>query len=430
MNTAVLTADHVTQAGRSSTGLRLSGRSVGRWAIAFTVFLGGFVIREPAPYEAMLILAIIGFMVFGMRLSRHAIILTTLFVLFNIGGLISMYQMAHYGGIPLYLAVSFYLGMSSVFFCAVIEADMTRLRLIFRAYVAGALITAMLGILGYFHAFPGAELFTRYDRAMGAFQDPNVFAPFLVAPTLYLCFGLLQRGIKFAPFRAAALLILLIALFLAFSRAAWGLTVMGGIILYVLQFASEKSPKRRMHLVMMAIGGLAALVIVFIIALQFEAVSSMFEIRARAVQEYDGGNLGRFARHAIGFEWALENPLGIGPLEFGILLGEDTHNIWVKALMAYGWLGFVAYLCMAVITLVGPLPILLKQRPWTPYLQVAYATFLGHMIIAWVIDIDHWRHVYLLIGVIWGCMGLEVKRRRELDQNYGNSPLVVIPESR
>ena len=34
-----------------------------------------------------------------------------------------------------------------------------------------ACITGMLGILGYFHAFPGSEVFTRYDRAMGAFQD-------------------------------------------------------------------------------------------------------------------------------------------------------------------------------------------------------------------------------------------------------------------
>ena len=39
-----------------------------------------------------------------------------------------------------------------------------------------------------------------------------------------------------------------------------------------------------------------------------------FEQRAKVVQDYDGAQLGRFARHAIGFNWALENPLGIGPL--------------------------------------------------------------------------------------------------------------------
>ena len=38
---------------------------------------------------------------------------------------------------------------------------------------------------------------------------------------------------------------------------------------------------------------------------------------------------------------AMEHPLGIGPLVFGTIFGEDTHNIWLKTLMDYGWLGFV-----------------------------------------------------------------------------------------
>ena len=103
----------------------------------------------------------------------------------------------------------------------------------------------------------------------------------------------------------------------------------------------------------------------------------------------------------------MSNPLGIGPLEFGRILGEDTHNIWVKSLMGYGWLGFAAYLAMTVMTLVGGGRLLLRERPWRPFLQVAYAGFVGHIVIAWVIDIDHWRHVHLLIGIVWGCMVLE-----------------------
>ena len=138
----------------------------------------------------------------------------------------------------------------------------------------------------------------------------------------------------------------------------------------------------------------------------------MFEQRARVVQDYDGAQLGRFARHAIGFQWALENPLGIGPLEFGLTLGEDTHNIWVKALMAYGWLGFFAYLTLTVCTLVGGARLIGRIRPWQPYLLCIYATYIGHIGLAWVIDVDHWRHVYLLIGLIWVCMGLEVSYQR------------------
>lgn len=410
---SVQTTFEGNQNGQAKTLARptFSSRTISRALLAFTVFLGAFVINEPAPYELMLVASIGGFLIFGLRLSSHAISLATLFLLFNIGGLLSMFQMSDYKEIPLYLMVSLFLGLSSVFFCAVIEADMGRLRLIYRAYVAGALITALLGILGYFHAFPGAEIFTLYDRAKGAFQDPNVFGPFLVPPVLYLSYGLLQRNMTFAPVRAAILLILMAAILLSFSRAAWGLVIISGGLLYALQFASEQRAEKRMQMIIILVSGLAVFTVILLAALQFETVGAMFSERAKAVQEYDSGNLGRFARHAIGFQWALENPLGIGPLEFGLTLGEDTHNIWVKSLMAYGWLGFATYLAMTIWTIFGPLKLLLLDRPWTPYLQVAWAAFVGHIIIAYVIDIDHWRHVYLMIGVVWGCMALEKRWR-------------------
>jgi hypothetical protein len=53
-------------------------------------------------------------------------------------------------------------------------------------------IAALFGIAGYFNLFPGAEYFTRFDRARGTFQDPNVFGPFLVLPTLLLIQRLLR----------------------------------------------------------------------------------------------------------------------------------------------------------------------------------------------------------------------------------------------
>ena len=36
----------------------------------------------------------------------------------------------------------------------------------------------------------------------------------------------------------------------------------------------------------------------------------------------------------------------IGPLVFGTIFGEDTHDIWLKTLMDYGRLGFVSYLTL------------------------------------------------------------------------------------
>jgi hypothetical protein len=99
--------------------------------------------------------------------------------------------------------------------------------------------------------------------------------------------------------------------------------------------------------------GFVLLIAAIIVALQFDQVADLFSDRAKLVQAYDGARHGRFERHAIGFLMAMEHPLGIGPLEFGLMWGEDTHNIWLKALMDYGWLGFVSYVTLMVWTFAG-----------------------------------------------------------------------------
>ena len=370
----------------------VSGRTIARWVVAFCALLGAFVIREPAPYELTLLAVMAAFLLFGMRLSALPVTLATLFLLFNIGGLLSMFTMPDYKDAPLYLAVSLFLGLTAVFWCAAIEADMARIRSIMRGYVIGAAITSLLGTIGYFGFIPGTEIFTRYGRAAGVFQDPNVFGPFLILPALYLLYGLIYRSKSLAPMRALLLLIVLGGLFLSFSRGAWGGLLVGAAVFYLVMIATEPSGTKKAKLILFGVAGLVATAALVAVALQFEAVYAMFEQRARVVQEYDGARLGRFARHAIGFQWALENPLGIGPLEFGYALGEDTHNIWVKSLMAYGWLGFVTWLAMTVITLLGGARLLGRKRAWQPYLICLWSVFVAHLVISWVIDIDHWRH--------------------------------------
>jgi O-antigen ligase len=96
----------------------------------------------------------------------------------------------------------------------------------------------------------------------------------------------------------------------------------------------------------------------------------------------------------------------------GKMFGEDEHNIWLKSLTTYGWLGFVSYLLLIWSTLAIGFRALLRDRPWQPYLMIAWIVLAGHALIGNVIDLDHWRHVYLLFGVIWGCFALEERHRR------------------
>ncbi|WP_454287451.1 O-antigen ligase family protein [Rhizobium arsenicireducens] len=382
--------------------------------VAIGVFLSGFVMSEPAPYELLMVVQVAVWFLLGLKISRAVAPLLALLLTFNVGGMLSLTVMKDLGTGPMYLAVSTFLALTAVFFAAIIEERHQRLRLIFHAWVAAAIITALLGVLGYFQAFPGAEVFTRYDRAKGAFQDPNVFGPFLIAPTLYLMHGLLTGRLREAPFKVTGLLIITLGVFLSFSRAAWALFLFSTIALVLILLLKERTGAFRLKILLLSLTALVLLVVAVVIALQFEQVRNLFLDRTTLVKEYDAGPLGRFARHRIGFLMAMENPLGIGPMVFGQIFFEDEHNIWLKSLTTYGWIGFVSYVTMMVWTLAIGFRYLLRDRPWQPYLMIAWIVIIGHVIIGNVIDTDHWRHFYLLLGIVWGCGALEWRYQRAL----------------
>ncbi|WP_224007660.1 O-antigen ligase family protein [Aureimonas sp. SA4125] len=377
-------------------------------SIGFGVFLSGFVISEPAPYELFMAGLIGIFALTGaLRISAGTAPLLVLLLVFNIGGLVSITQMAKLADGPMYVAVSTFLALSAVFFAAVIEADWRRLKLIYNAYTLAALATGTIGILGYFNAFPGAEMFTLYDRAKGAFQDPNVFGPFLTLPAVFLVQRIITERLATVPLKLITLGILTLAVFLSFSRAAWGLFAFSILLSVGFLLLKERSTRFRLKIAAIAAVGVVTMILVILVAMQSEKVSDLFFERAELVQSYDSARLGRFARHLLGFQMAMEHPLGIGPLVFGPIYGEDTHNIWLKALLDYSWLGFVAWIVFTFLTLALGLKILLRHRPWQPYLMAAYSVFVGHVGIGNVIDTDHWRHHYLIFGIIWGCIALE-----------------------
>jgi O-antigen ligase len=388
---------------------RAALRLMGSAAVAFGVFLSGFVIDEPAPYELWMAALVGLWFILGLRISRYTAPLLALLLTFNVGGMLSLTQMKDLADGPMYVAVSSFLALTAVFYAAIIEDSHRRLPLIFNAWTFAAVITSTLGILGYFHAFPGSEVFTLYDRAKGAFQDPNVFGPFLVPPSLYLVHGILTGQLRTAPIKAAALLILALGVFLSFSRAAWGLFLLGIALLIFVMLLKERSGAFRLRILVLSLAAILMMVVSLVVALQFPKVSDLFSTRAQLVQQYDGEHLGRFERHRIGFTMMMERPLGIGPMVFGTIFPEDEHNIWLKSLTTYGWLGFTSYIGMLFWTLYLGFKNLLKDRPWQPYLMIGWIGVLGHATIGNVIDIDHWRHVYLLFGVVWGCSALEAR---------------------
>ena len=67
-----------------------------------------------------------------------------------------------------------------------------------------------------------------------------------------------------------------------------------------------------------------------------------------------------------------------------------------------GWAGAGLYLAAIALTLLLGLKQAFKRTPWQPLILIAFSAFLANVAEGLIIDTDHWRHFYLLMGVIWG----------------------------
>ena len=391
--------------------------AIGAAILWVVVFLGGFVFIEPAPYELFLVFVIGGWIFLNPTFPRAIGPLIILLVAFMAGGVIAATQAKVTGDQPMYYAVTGFLALSSCFFAAVLGRNERLFSVVVSAWITAALATAGLGLIGYFGL--SGELFTKFNRAAGGFADPNVFGPFLAFPFVMLVRRAMTRPLVPAIRDGALALFLLLAIFLSFSRGAWGLAVISAVMCVAVLFLTERNGARRARVAAMTVAGIVGVVIVVAGALSIEATDQLFIERAQIVQDYDAGRLGRFGRHAIGFNLMVEKPLGIGALEFGKMFGQDEHDIWLKSLTTYGWLGFAAYLTLTLWTLVAAFPLLFRTGPLQPVIQVAYTVYLGHILLGTVIDIDHWRHVFLLIGMLWGAIAAD--RRLRPPPNPGHS---------
>jgi hypothetical protein len=198
---------------------------------------------------------------------------------------------------------------------------------------------------------------------------------------------------------------MLAALFLSFSRAAWGQFAFAALLLMAISFATSRAPSERLRIALIAIMGTLVALLLVAALLSIGQVADLFKERATLDQNYDLGHLGRFGRYILGFDLMLDRPIGIGPLQFSkSYFSEDPHNTFLNAFMSGGWAGGLAYLSLTLVTAVRGLRFVLVRTPWQPTYHVVYAAFLGVAGESAIIDIDHWRHYFLILGALWGMM--------------------------
>ncbi len=72
--------------------------------------------------------------------------------------------------------------------------------------------------------------------------------------------------------------------------------------------------------------------------------------------------------------------------------------------MSGGWLAGFAISTLTLVTVAMGLRFVFVRTPWQPTYQAVYAAFVAVAAESAIIDSDHWRHYFLLLGVLWGLM--------------------------
>lgn len=392
-------AVHAPQLNRSVERLRGA-------LLWLTGFSGAFVFMEPSPYEVCSLLTIIVFALTGLALRPTLMPLITMLTLYGFGFAVAAVQVIDQKSVFLWVLVSWYLCLSAIFFSIVLCTNTEeRLRLLTYGCIAAAIVTSVIAILAYFHVFGGAsETFLKYDRARGTFNDPNVLGAFLVFPGLLVLQQLL--GCRFTQvLRAAVLLaVIVMALLLSFSRGAWGQFAASAVLMMFLTFVTSRSSNERARIILLAAGGMVAIALFLVALLSVDKIAELFKQRATLDQSYDLGHLGRFGRYILGALLALDHPFGIGPLQFATYFPEDPHNTYLNTFMSGGWLSGIVYVTLTLTTLILGLRYVFVATPWRPTYLAVYCAYVGVAAESAIIDTDHWRHYFLLLGVLWGLM--------------------------
>jgi hypothetical protein len=205
---------------------------------------------------------------------------------------------------------------------------------------------------------------------------------------------------------------LALGVFLSFSRGAWLNLALALAIYGWLAYVTAANEERRRRIWRLIGLSVLAVALVIIAALQVDAITALLSERASLTQSYDVGPEGRFGGQEKALALVLENPLGIGATIFSTVHHhEEVHNVYLSMFLNAGWLGGGMFMIMIGWTALLGLRLAFQRSPAQPLVLIAVAAFIANALEGVIIDLDHWRHVYLLMALIWGASSAAARQR-------------------
>ena len=371
---------------------------------------GSIALIEPSPYDFASLVAIPLWFLGGFTLHRSFLLFAFLIVSYTIVGFLALIPYWHVAESAMYQYQSAYLTLTALFF-ALFVANRTRVRaeIILSGFTAGALIASTAGILGYFNVAGLGATFATWGRAAGTFKDPNVLGSFLILAVLYLAQNLMFARTRHVVATVVMLSTIVAAIFLSFSRGSWGAAIFSLILMAATAFATTKDARLKRRISIAALVAIAVASMVVLALLSTESTRALFLQRASVTQDYDEGATGRFGNQLRSLPMLVERFWGFGPLRFRAIFDLEPHNSYIGAFANDGWIGGFLFILIVGVTSFISLRLMFSASPFQRQAQVFVPTLLAFFLQAFQIDIDHWRHVLMMLGVVWG---LEAARQK------------------
>lgn len=400
--------------------------------VLFVSVLSSFyILVEPAPYDYLMV--VLGFACVLARVSINRVVLPLLVLLLirDASGALGLLKILNFGWVRLagdpiatiitfdypdsirFLAISFYLGLSAVMYACISAQDtMRRIKTIRAAFILSAVIASALGMIGYFKLIPGLDLmFTDGFRISGGFKGPNDFAGFMVPALLWLIEGFMLDRIRIHNLIAS--IIIFIGLLLSFSRGGWGSFFVTAIMMVYLLFVTQRQPRIRRRIAFQVIAGVVAAMSILAALSSVDTIRQSITERSQ-VQDYDvnGDNRSRLNLEVDSFKAMFDHPLGMGPWGFAHATNWVSHETFIGTALNHGWVGGAAYLTLIVLTLYVGFRSIWTPAPWQAFLIATYAAFIAMVFEGIFGDTDHWRHFYIVLGLVWGLAAATQKHLR------------------
>jgi len=365
---------------------------------------------EPSPFDLAAPIMLGLWFLGGFTVHRSFLLFAGLMLFYTLAGFVALMPYWHDSEASVYQGLSAYLAVVSMFFALFVgNRTESRCEVILAAFTAGALVAAICGLLGYFQIADLGELFTRNDRAKGPFKDPNVFGSYLIVGVLYLSQNLMFKRTRHVALSLIVLAVILAGNFLSFSRGSWGALALSMSLMAGFAYATTQDARLKARIVFVTCAAVALAVLLLMAMMTSEYTRDFFLMRASATQEYDEGATGRFGNQLRAIPMLLDEFWGFGPTRFRVVFGIDAHNSYVTAFANDGWIGGLLFVFIVGMTVTVGLRIMRRPSPYQRQAQIFAPVVIAYFAQGFQIDIDHWRHLLVILGVVWG---LEAARQK------------------